>query len=114
MSTMLHLPSRHLDEGEPVTAGAAREAHEEVGVHIDPSHLRLAAVVHYRQRPDLARIGMFFATAEWTGEPYNAQPHKCGTLQWCDPAVLPSNTIEYPAAGIHAYVNGTPLTLHGW
>lgn len=111
---MLHLPSGHLDEGEPVTDGAAREAFEEVGVRINLQDLRLAAVVHHRQRPDLARVGIFFVTDRWDGEPYNAEPHKCGKLLWHDPAVLPSNTIDYPAAGINAYLTGTSLTLHGW
>src|SRR3954471_19178056 len=74
---MLHLPSGHLDEGETLAHGAAREAHEEVGIRIDPGELRLATVVHHRQRADLARIGMFFATNRWDGEPYNAEPHKC-------------------------------------
>ncbi|WP_433189890.1 NUDIX domain-containing protein [Actinoallomurus sp. CA-150999] len=41
---MLHLPSGHLDEGEPVTEGATREAYEEVGVRIDPTDLRLATL----------------------------------------------------------------------
>lgn len=111
---MLHLPSGHLDEGEPLPSGAAREAREEVGVDIDPDDLVLATVVHHRQRPDLARIGFFFATARWTGEPRNAEPHKCGKLQWQDPKVLPSNTIDYPAAGIRAYLTGIPFTAHGW
>jgi ADP-ribose pyrophosphatase YjhB (NUDIX family) len=111
---MLHLPSGHLDEGEPITEGAAREAFEEVGVRIDPADLRLAAVVHHRQHADLARVGMFFATARWDGDPYNAEPHKCGKLLWCEPAVLPSNTIDYPAVGIDAYLTGTPFALHGW
>ncbi|GAA4632864.1 hypothetical protein GCM10023196_068100 [Actinoallomurus vinaceus] len=86
---MFHLPSGHLEQGESVTDGAAREAREEVGVRIDPSDLRLAAVVHHCRQPDLARLGMFFATG-------------------------PSNTISYPAAGINAYLTGTPLALHGW
>ncbi|MDL4771236.1 NUDIX hydrolase [Actinomadura xylanilytica] len=111
---MLHLPSGHLDEGEPVTHGAAREAREEVGVHIDPADLTLATVVHHHQRPGLARIGMFFTTTRWDGEPHNAEPHKCGKLQWCDPRILPSTTIPYPAAGIRAYLTGTPLITHGW
>jgi 8-oxo-dGTP diphosphatase len=111
---MLHLPSGHLEDGEPATDGAAREAREEVGVVIDPADLFLATVVHHRQRADLARVGMFFATRRWDGDPYNAEPHKCGKLQWCDPRVLPSNTIPYPAAGIRAYANGVPFAIHGW
>jgi 8-oxo-dGTP diphosphatase len=111
---MLHLPSGHLDEGETIVGGAAREAREEVGVRIDSGDLRLVGVVHHRQRADLARVGMFFATGRWDGEPYNAEPHKCGKLLWCDPSVLPSNTIDYPAAGIASYLSGTPFTAHNW
>jgi 8-oxo-dGTP pyrophosphatase MutT (NUDIX family) len=111
---MLHLPSGHLEEGESATDGAAREAWEEIGVRIDPADLVLTTVVHHRQRPDLARLGMFFATTQWSGEPHNAEPHKCGKLQWSDPQLLPSNTIPYPAAGIRAYVDGIPFTTHGW
>ena len=111
---MLHLPSGHLEAGEPLPQGAAREAREEVGVDIDPADLVLATVVHHQQRPDLARIGIFFATCRWTGEPFNAEPHKCGKLQWCDPRVLPTNTIPYPATGIRAYLEGAPFTTHGW
>lgn len=44
-------PAGNLDEGEPVTVGAAREAHEEIGIHVDPSDLRLAVVVHHRAAP---------------------------------------------------------------
>lgn len=110
----LHLPSGHLDEGEPLHAGAAREAREEVGVVIDPGHLTLAAVVHHRQTPDLARVGMFFVATQWLGEAYVAEPHKAGKLVWADPSLLPSNTIDYPAAGIRAWLNNAGYVPHGW
>ncbi|GAA2407498.1 hypothetical protein GCM10010191_14790 [Actinomadura vinacea] len=111
---MFQPPSGHLEDGETVIQGAAREAREEVGVHIDPADLRLATVVHYRQRPELTRIGFFFATDRWVGEPYNAEPDECAKILWTDPAVLPSNTIDYPAAGVRAYLAGIPLTTYGW
>jgi 8-oxo-dGTP diphosphatase len=110
---MFHLPSGHLEEGESLADGAAREAYEEVGVEIDPADLRLAAVVHHRHAGH-ARVGMFFATDRWSGEPYNAEPDKCGKLLWCDPALLPANTIPYPAEGIRAYLSGAPYAVHGW
>ncbi|RKS79507.1 ADP-ribose pyrophosphatase YjhB (NUDIX family) [Actinomadura pelletieri DSM 43383] len=113
-SGMLHLPSGHLEEGEPASHGAAREAHEETGVVIDPADLVLTTVVHHRQLPARARLGLFFATTHWSGDPHNAEPHKCRKLQWCDPQLLPSNTIPYPAAGIRAYLAGIPFTTHGW
>ncbi|GAB3213602.1 ADP-ribose pyrophosphatase YjhB, NUDIX family [Marinactinospora thermotolerans DSM 45154] len=111
---MLHLPSGHLEEGEPVPHGAAREAREETGVLIDPGTLTLAAVVHHRQSPGHARVGMFLLAETWTGEPVNTEPHKCGKLQWADPHLLPSNTIDYPAVGIRAWLEQRPLALHGW
>jgi 8-oxo-dGTP pyrophosphatase MutT (NUDIX family) len=111
---MLHLPSGHLEEDEPVHAAAAREAREEVGVDIDPDHLTLAAVVHHRQEPGHARMGLFFLATAWAGEPYNAEPHECGKLLWVDPLVLPSNTIAYPAQGIRAWLDGVPFAPHGW
>ena len=39
---------------------------------------------------------------------------KCGKLLWCDPSMLPSNTIGYPAVGIRAYLTGAPFSIHGW
>lgn len=111
---MLHLPSGHLEEGEALHHGAAREAREEVGVTVDPDTLALAAVVHHRQRPDLARVGLFFTAQRWQGEPFNAEPHKCGKLLWADPRVLPSNTIAYPAEGIRTWLSGRGYTSHGW
>lgn len=111
---MLHLPSGHLEEGEPIPHGAAREAREEVEVHVAPEDLSLAAVVHHQQRPDLARVGMFLLAERWSGEPIVAEPEKAGKLVWADPRVLPSNTIPYPAEGILAWTSGDRLALHGW
>lgn len=81
---------------------------------IDPAALSLVAVVHHRQRPHLARVGMFLLAEQWAGEPVVAEPDKAGKLGWCDPRVLPSNTIPYPAEGIRAWVEGDRLALHGW
>lgn len=111
---MLHLPSGHLDEGEPIPHGAAREAREEVGVDIDPADLCLVTVVHHRQCEGLARVGMFFLAEKWSGEPIVAEPHKAGKLVWADPRALPSNTIPYPLEGIRSWVSGDRLALHGW
>ncbi|GAB3459210.1 hypothetical protein GCM10027570_43140 [Streptomonospora sediminis] len=111
---MLHLPSGHLEEGEPIPHGAAREAREEVGVDIGPGDLSLAAVVHHRQREDLVRVGMFLLAERWAGEPVVAEPDKAGKLVWADPRVLPSATIAYPAEGIRAWLEGDLLSLHGW
>ncbi|MGW9347751.1 NUDIX domain-containing protein [Nocardiopsis flavescens] len=111
---MLHMPSGHMEEGEPAHEAAAREAQEEVGVGIDPGHLALGAVVHHRQAPGHARMGLFFVATVWEGEPRNAEPGEAAKPVWEDPRLLPSNTIPYPAAGVRAWLDGAGFAPHGW
>ncbi|MDX3855386.1 NUDIX hydrolase [Streptomyces sp. AK02-01A] len=110
-----HAPSGKLDEGEPMTVGAARELFEETGVAVDPANLRLVHIVHHRQSEDIERVGFFFEATEWHGEPINREPDKCLGLEWFSVHELPEDIIEYPEAGLLGYLNGTgPLTEHGW
>lgn len=111
---MYNLPSGHLEDGESVVAGAIREAAEEVGVHLDPDALDCVHVLHHRNPEGQGRIGFFFTTTHWRGEPENREPHKCAKLTWADPDLLPANTVPYAAAGIRGYRTGTPFALHGW
>lgn len=111
---MLHMPSGHLEEGEPAHEAAAREAKEEVGVTIDPDHLTLGSVIHHRQEPGHARMGLFFVATHWEGEPHNAEPQEAGKLSWEDPHMLPSNTIPYPAAGVRAWLRDEGFAPHQW
>jgi ADP-ribose pyrophosphatase YjhB (NUDIX family) len=107
---MWHLPSGHLEEGESVTDAAVREAAEEVGVRIDPADLTFTHVMH--RAPE--RVGLFFATRTWAGEPYNAEPHKCAELAWWPMSDLPPDTIGYPAAAIANVLDRVPFALHEW
>ncbi|MFE1206310.1 NUDIX domain-containing protein [Streptomyces sp. NPDC058762] len=110
-----HLPSGKLDEGEPLTVGAARELWEETGVTVDPAHLRLTQVVHHQQGGDGERIGFFFRATEWEGEPVNREPEKCLQLAWFTTHDLPEDIIEYPAAGLHGSLSSPgSLVEHNW
>jgi hypothetical protein len=53
-----------------------------VGVDIDPADLDFTHVVHHRSPEDQGRIGIFFTTARWAGEPVNREPHRCAGLCW--------------------------------
>lgn len=110
-----HLPSGKLDEGEDLAAAAAREAHEEVGVRVEPGDLQHVHVAHVVAPGLPSRIGHFFTAERWLGEPVNREPAKCYRLAWFPVDGLPDGTIEYSAAGIIAYCDGnTGLTALGW
>ena len=107
-------PSGHLEAGESVVQGVVREAREETGVLIEPGDLAFKHVIHHRNPLGQARIGFFFATSRWQGEPVNTEPHKCAGLHWVDPGRPPANTVPYTAAALAAITRGAPFSLNGW
>jgi 8-oxo-dGTP diphosphatase len=111
---LFRLPSGHLDAGETVIECAVREALEEVGVTIDPGHLRAAAVVHHLSPEGKPRVGFFFATDTWEGEIVNAEPSKCARVEWAPADALPDNTVPYTVAGLDLYLAGVVVGVHGW
>ncbi|GII67860.1 DNA mismatch repair protein MutT [Sphaerisporangium melleum] len=108
------VPGGCLDEGESLPAGAAREALEELGVVIDKDDLVFAHACHHADPDGQARLGMFFTASQWSGEPVNAEPHKCARIAWFDPANLPQQIVTYVRAGIQAYRTGRTFSLDGW
>lgn len=109
-----HLPAGKLEPGESATAAAAREAMEEVGAAIDPADLQLIHVAHAVTANRPARLGLFFQTRRWTGEPVNREPDKCYELRWFSLHTLPDDIIAYPLAGITAVRTGRPYSEYGW
>lgn len=88
------VPAGHLDGGETVIAAAIREAHEEIGVQIAPSDLRVAGVMH-RLTPRDERVDFFVTATAWHGEVRNCEPEKCDALEWHGLGALPANVIPY-------------------
>jgi 8-oxo-dGTP diphosphatase len=109
-----HAPSGKLDAGESVLDAAAREAHEEVGVRIDPADLDHVHTIHVNGSGPEPRLGLFFTTGHWTGTPTNKEPDKCRGLHWFPLDNLPEGIIDYPAAGIDAFRHGTRFSIRGW
>ncbi|MFG1626226.1 NUDIX domain-containing protein [Kribbella sp. NPDC049227] len=107
-------PSGHLEAGESVIDAAIREAKEEVGVIIRSNDLTCAHVVHYRSPEGQGRIGIFFRTRQWLGEPTNCEPDKCAGLLWANPDNLPDNTVPYSAAAIAQIQAGAQFSVDGW
>lgn len=109
-----HLPSGKLDAGESALDAAARETEEEVGVLIQPTDLRHVHTTHVNGSGPEPRLGLFFETRRWFGEPRNREPDKCSAVRWYPLHELPDDLIEYPAAGILSYVNGATFSIAGW
>jgi 8-oxo-dGTP diphosphatase len=109
-----HLPSGRLDAGESAPTAAAREAAEEVGVLIHPEQLRHVHTIHVNGSGPEPRLGLFFEATRWAGEPANQEPDKCSAVHWFPLDKLPDQLIDYPAAGIHAYIADQPFSIQGW
>ncbi|MEO3859825.1 NUDIX domain-containing protein [Acrocarpospora sp. B8E8] len=93
------VPGGRLDQGEALPHSAAREALEELGIHINPDDLTFTHLCHHADPDGQARIGVFFTATRWTGTPVNAEPDKCSTIDWFAPHALPSNTVGYIRTG---------------
>lgn len=108
-----HLPSGHLEARESLPDGVIREAREEIGLRLDRAQLRFVQLVHHADPGQEPRVGVFFEATRWSGEPVNAEPHKCAALAWFPPTAIPPRTLAYPAEAIARYVAGVPFGVHG-
>lgn len=87
------LVAGHVEEGEMAEQAMVREAKEEAGIDVTTDNLRHVYTMHRAGDGDY--IDLFFECHEWSGEPYNAEPHKCAELRWVDIKRLPSETLPY-------------------
>ena len=102
----------HLDGGESVTQAAIREAHEEVGVHLCPTDLRVVGIMHRLSNDE--RIDFFLVATTWDGPLANQEPDKCSELRWCPLDALPPNTIPYVRAALENIRQGVWFAEFGW
>jgi len=107
---MYHLPAGHLEDGETITSGAAREAKEELGIDIDQADLALVHVMHQRE----GRLSLFFEVRKWAGHIVNAEPDKCEALDWISKDDLPANSVPYAKAALELIHQGRNLGTVGW
>lgn len=112
-----NLPSGKVEVGEHAIGAIVREAHEEIGIRLDPTTLRPVGAVHYRNPEGHARLGLFFTIhtdPATQGEPCNAEPHKCAKIDWFPLDMLPHDTVPYTTAGVDLYRHGNHLAIVGW
>jgi 8-oxo-dGTP pyrophosphatase MutT (NUDIX family) len=107
---MYHLPAGHLEDEETISAGAIREAKEELGIDIHPDDLHLVHVMHQRS----GRLSLFFEVGKWSGDLVNAEPHKCESLDWIPADRLPENIVPYAAIALQFIRDGENVGTYGW
>lgn len=114
---MWDLPIGKSEPGEPVTATAVCELHEETGLTVRPEDLALVHVVHAARGADAPSgfLTVVFATRTWTGDLENREPGKHARVRWAPAHDLPGPLVPSTARALHHHLTGGPrLTLHGW
>lgn len=102
-----------LEQNETLSAAAAREAKEEIGVIITEQNLKLRHSMHVRTE-DRSWIGHYFVCENWQGAPYIAEPEKHGDLRWVNITELPDKTIPYVRQAVGQIAEGIIYSEHGW
>lgn len=87
------LPAGKVENDEPFTGCAVREAKEEVGVVISPDDLQHVLTMHRYEQDEANWVDVFFVATKWEGEPHNAEPINASKFEWLDPHNLPDNMI---------------------
>lgn len=108
----LGLPSGHLEGCEAASAGAAREAEEEIGVLIKADELRLVHLMHHYT--DSGRVALFFEARSWSGNIENREPDKCAGWDFYDVTALPANVVPYVGDALRHYTSGQQYSERGW
>lgn len=109
-----HVPAGHLEAGETVTAGAVREAAEELGLVLREEDLELVHTVHHWTAEDEPRLQLFFHVRSWDGEPVNAEPDKCAYLAWFPMNALPEPMVDFTAVALNEFPQGRAFSCVGW
>jgi 8-oxo-dGTP diphosphatase len=109
----------HIEVGETAHDAAIREAMEELGVRLDPQHLRPATILQRTDGtpdPREQRADWFFSAESWRGVPTVREPHKCAEVAWFPLTDLPDRIPEYEKFVLGALANGTlePFTSFGF
>ncbi len=102
----------HVEDGESATAGMIREVHEEIGIHLVSSEIKVVHVMH--RKTNRLNVDVCFECQLMDREIRNIEPEKCEMLEFFPLEKLPSNMIEYNAAALQSILRGECYSEYGW
>lgn len=102
----------HVDHAESIRHAMHREAYEEAGILVDPSHLVLVHTMH--RVTDEERVSFFFTAKGWSGEPANMERSRCDDMGWRELDALPVNTVGFVRQALRCYLAREPYSEFGW
>ncbi|MCX5385607.1 NUDIX domain-containing protein [Streptomyces sp. NBC_00083] len=112
------LPVGKSEPGEPITATAVRELHEETGLTVRPEDLHVAHIVHgaWGVEAPNGYVTVVFSARTWTGEPENREPGKHAQVRWTDVNALPDAFVPTTSNALRHYLAGRRpgVSLRGW
>lgn len=102
------IPGGLLEEHETLMDATVREAHEEMGVVIDPTSLELVHVIDVQKSPTNTKIilGFYFLAKKWSGTPTNNEPHRHSDGAWFPLNALPENITDHALLAIGGMQSG--------
>jgi len=96
------LPGGHLEQGEKLTDGAARELMEETGLTAE--HFEFANIVNNPSKEGRHYLQIGFEAKNIQGEPENKEPERCEEWRWFDLSALPENIFPNHKKQIELFV----------
>lgn len=109
----LSLPGGKVEAGESCRQAAVREAHEELGITIDPADLIYTHTMHRRAERDVI-VAVLFTVSRWTGDVINNEPHKHSDFTWISAGDLPHDLLPGHYFMLQACNNGQQFSEHGF
>lgn len=110
------LVAGHLEEGENLVEAMRREAMEEAGITMAAEDMTLVHVTNFKRRDgeSVDRLGFYFRTETWLGEPRIMEPDKCDDMRWCSYRALPETMVNGVRQAVERAFAGDFLSLFGW
>lgn len=109
------LPSGKVEIKENFTEAAKREGLEEIGIIASTENLKFIHIMHrYTKSEGSQWVDVFFEPLEFSGEPYNAEPHVHSELAWLDPKNLPENMVPSVRFAVEKIEAGEFYSEFGW